>query len=154
VSHIVNDVERARDIVQETFLRLVGARRSWTGNHLVAWLYTVSRNMALDVRRKEARMKPLNESSHPAALTDATAPCAGLERKEEAGRVIDAFETLPSNQREAIHLKFNHGLRYRDIARIMGTSVSNARYLVHVGLGRIRELVSCPEPECREGGVA
>src|SRR3712207_7642349 len=47
------DLERARDVVQETFLRLIGQDPAKVAPHLTEWLYTVCRNLAIDVRRKE-----------------------------------------------------------------------------------------------------
>src|SRR5205809_826910 len=54
--HLVGDVEQARDVVQETFLKLCQQDRARLDGHLVEWLFTVCRNGALDVRRKEQRM--------------------------------------------------------------------------------------------------
>jgi len=53
--------EAARDIVQDTFLRLISENRSKLDGREAPWLFTVCRNRALDVRKKERRMKPLTE---------------------------------------------------------------------------------------------
>ena len=53
---IVHDVERARDVVQDTFIRLYQQDRDQVGRGLKAWLYTVCRNRALDILRKEKRL--------------------------------------------------------------------------------------------------
>ena len=47
---IVGDDERARDVVQETFLKLCHEDRHALDGYLVEWLYTVCRNKALDVQ--------------------------------------------------------------------------------------------------------
>src|SRR5215218_9775445 len=59
--HITGDAERARDVVQETFLRLCDRDRHDVSPHLAEWLYTVCRNLAIDVRRKERRVRLLGE---------------------------------------------------------------------------------------------
>ena len=48
------------------------------------------------------------------------------------------LETLPTNQREVIRLKFQNGFSYQEISRISGHSVSNVGYLIHTGLKTIR----------------
>ncbi len=60
------DTESARDIVQDTFVRLCQADRETLEGHLTEWLYTVCRNRTLDVLRKGRRMSTLTdiESSH------------------------------------------------------------------------------------------
>ena len=46
------DLERARDLVQEVFLRLCDQEQDAVESHLAEWLYTVCRNLAIDARRK------------------------------------------------------------------------------------------------------
>ncbi len=48
-ARITGNAEAARDVVQETFLRLCSAKREKVEDHLAAWLYTVARNHALNV---------------------------------------------------------------------------------------------------------
>ena len=59
---ITGDLDRARDAVQDTFLQLCSNNRAPLNGHLEQWLYTVCRNRALDVRRKEGRMHPITEN--------------------------------------------------------------------------------------------
>src|SRR5688572_9396933 len=58
---LVGDIQRAQDVVQDTFLKLVREDRAELNGRLAEWLYTVCRNRALDVRRKESRMVALAE---------------------------------------------------------------------------------------------
>src|SRR5438876_12320160 len=58
---ITGDPEQARDVVQDTFVRLCDEKPGTVNAHLSQWLFTVCRNRALDVQRKESRMKPLSE---------------------------------------------------------------------------------------------
>ena len=109
-SHITGDVERARDIVQETFLRLCKAELSEVQDHLAPWLYTVCRNLALDTRKKEARMKHMSDVQMELAVSNGPPPSAALEGREDAGMVLAAICSLPANQQEAIRLKFHQGL--------------------------------------------
>src|SRR4051794_36083133 len=46
------DLDRARDVVQDAFLRLLAQDAQRVTPHLTEWLYTVCRNLAIDVRRK------------------------------------------------------------------------------------------------------
>ena len=57
----VKDIERARDIVQDTFIRLCQQDVSKVRDGLKTWLYTVCRNRALDILRKESRMTAMDE---------------------------------------------------------------------------------------------
>ena len=56
---LLGDSERARDVVQDTFLKLCQQERASLSDRLAEWLYTVCRNRALDVMRKERGIPPL-----------------------------------------------------------------------------------------------
>src|SRR5262245_30690962 len=60
-TRLTGDPERARDVVQDTFLRLMAQSPAEIDGHLAEWLFTVCRHRAFDVHRKEARMKNFDE---------------------------------------------------------------------------------------------
>lgn len=131
------DVHRARDVVQDVFLKLWQADRPALEDHLAQWLFTVCRNRAMDVHRKEGRMSALHDhqmnETPPAAEARST-----LETQEGAGRLIGMLDALPPRQQEAIRLKFQNDLSYREISAVMQTTVSNVGVLIHTGLKSIR----------------
>jgi RNA polymerase sigma-70 factor (ECF subfamily) len=61
-ARITGDTDSARDVVQDTFLRLCHHDLEEIGDHLPAWLFRVCRNRALDVGRKEAPLIPLEDT--------------------------------------------------------------------------------------------
>lgn len=138
------DLDAARDVVQETFLRLVRAQRGDVEGQFRTWLYTVCRNRALDLRRKDGRMDSLDET-RAATLADAgPGPEQGLERRDELRAVLAALEALPDKQREVLRLKFQHGLSYAEIGRVTQQKTGTVGWLIHEG---IRALRSRLEPD-------
>lgn len=135
---IVGDDDRARDVVQETFLRLCREDRHELDGHLVEWLYTVCRNRALDVRRKEQRMTTLTEETFTLQASPELPPALQVERRDSAGRILEMLDRLPANQQETIRLKFQNGLSYREIAEVTGLSISHVGVLIHTGLKTLR----------------
>ena len=93
-SWILGDVECAREIVQETFLRLCKEDQASVSGHLAPWLFTVCRNLAFDARKKESRMTPLGD-------VEISVP-AGLDEKQTVSEILEIIETLPRNQREVL----------------------------------------------------
>jgi RNA polymerase sigma-70 factor (ECF subfamily) len=140
---IVGDAEQARDVVQDTFLKLWRQDRAELDGHLVEWLYTVCRNKAVDVRRKEQRMYTLAEESWAVREGADPSPGAIAECRDSAAQVLDLVDGLPVNQQEVIRLKFQGGLSYREISRVTGLTVSHVGVLLHTGLKTIR-LKLCP----------
>ncbi len=138
------DVHRARDVVQDTFLKLWQAERSSVEPHLAQWLFKVSRNRALDVIRKESRMVTLNGQPPPSTEESGTAttdqrPDRILSESEDKRSAIGLLDELPEKQQEAIRLKLQAQLSYKEIANVLETSVSNVGMLIHTGLKTIRE---------------
>lgn len=135
-ARLLGDDELARDVVQETFLRMWQADRPAIEGHLAAWLYTVCRNRALDVKKKDRRMQPVSD---PRPTTGASqTPFEVVARKEASGHALRALAHLPERQQELVRLKFQGGLSYREIAEITGLSVSNVGYLLHIAIKAVR----------------
>lgn len=137
-ARLLGDAESARDVVQETFLRLCVQTREHVDGRLAEWLFTVCRNRSLDVLRKESRMTQLSDEQVQIRTSPDPGPSEVIEARESAAQVLDLLEALPKNQREVIRLKFQNGFSYQEIARISGHSVGNVGYLIHVGLKTIR----------------
>ena len=143
-------------MVQETFIKLAqGGMREMTNDecgmtnsqngtaprtpHLEAWLFTVTRNRALDHQRKHRRIIPMplpddRPSGDPG-------PAATLERREAATSLFRLLDALSPNQREVIRLKFQNDLSYREIADVTQLSVTNVGFLLHTGLKKLRALL-------------
>jgi len=152
---LAGDVERARDVVQDTFLRLWEADRGAIEGHLARWLYTVCRRRAIDVQRKDGRMVTSGERMHAldgrangGATPRAASPSAGATPDEvvaaaettgDGGGLLTAVRTLPPRQQEAVRLRFQGGLSYADMASVMDTSVSNVGVLLHTAMRSLRD---------------
>jgi RNA polymerase sigma factor (sigma-70 family) len=143
-AHITGDIERAREVVQDTFLKLCRQKPDQIRDHLAQWLYTVCRNQALDVIRKEKRMTGINDVQ--LNLQPHTGPeiSSTLEKTEQFSEVMKILNTLPANQQEVIRLKFQGDLSYLEISRITSLSVGNVGFLIHTGLKTIREKATQP----------
>ena len=105
------DYDRAQDIVQDAFLRLCQQREAAERDHVVEWLYKVSRNRAFDVMRKERRMRAFAEGEVEQVRTSEARPGKALEAAETRAAVIELIDQLPANQQEVVRLKFWSGLR-------------------------------------------
>jgi len=145
-ARIVGNAERARDVVQETFLRLCEQDPADVEDHLAEWLYSVCRNYAIDVRRRAGRLGALSDAVadvQPARTLD---PADVAEHNDAAAAAVRELERLSANQQEVIRLKFQHGLSYKEIAAVTELSVTNVGFLIHTGLKKVRERLTASEP--------
>ncbi|MDA7540245.1 sigma-70 family RNA polymerase sigma factor, partial [Akkermansiaceae bacterium] len=134
----LHDVERARDVVQETFIRLYQQDIEKVKGGLKAWLFTVCRNRALDVIRKERRITGLEEEQIARLPSERRTPSERADLEERIGQVHEALNRLSENQREIILLKFEQGLSYEEMSQVTGLSSGNIGFLLHTGLKRLR----------------
>jgi RNA polymerase sigma factor (sigma-70 family) len=140
------DVERARDVVQDTFVRLMAQPRSAVEGHLAEWLFTVCRNRVLDVLRKEGRMSRFAEGQVERLTAVEPLPGRTMERAELHDAVLRLVGTLPRNQQEVVRLKFQNGFSYQEISRITSLSVTNVGFILHTAIKALRAAMAA-QPE-------
>lgn len=144
-ARITGDLDSARDVVQETFLRLCAQDRAKVDGHLAQWLYAVCRSRAVDVRRKDKRMQALDEPEVDTRVKANADPAVVVESHDGVRHVLHALSTLPDNQQEVVRLRFQSGLSYKEIAKVTKLSVSNVGYLLHTAIKSIRERLTAPQ---------
>ena len=138
-AHITGSQEQARDVVQDTFERLCCVDREQVELQLAAWLFRVCRNRALDVSKKEGRMRPMSDEQREARPHAASSPASMAEARQELQRAMVALASLPDSQQEVVRLKIQAGLSYREISEVTGHTVSNVGVLLHTALTTIRQ---------------
>ena len=136
---ITGDREQARDVVQETFIKFQRNGAVRRQDEPATWLFTVCRNAALNVCRKERRMMHLDEQLIEARESEQPMPFNQLEQKEATGFLLRIVGTLPVRQQEVIQLKFQNDLTYQQIAEIMQTTANNVGVLLHTALKTLRQ---------------
>jgi len=138
-ARITGDRERARDVVQETFVKFQRNGAMNRADEPTTWLFTVCRTAALNVCRKERRMMYLDEKTIELRETEEPLPFDRLEQKEAAGFLLRIVTTLPVRQQEVIQLKFQSDLSYQQLAKIMKTTANNVGVLLHTALKTLRQ---------------
>src|SRR4051812_2037289 len=138
-TRIIGDRERARDVVQETFIKFQRNGAHSSESELSTWLFTVCRNGALNVCRKEKRMLFLDDATIERQPSERPLPGEELEQKEAAGFLVRIVATLPPRQQEVLQLKFQNDLSYQQIAEITQTSANTVGVLIHTALKTLRQ---------------
>ncbi len=136
------DPSGAEDVLQETFLRIYRDRAAFRPTAaFTPWALTIARNLCVDIlrsarRRSEVAADPLPETGDPRPL-----PLQQLERQEQETLLRCAVAALPTEDREVLVLSRYHGLKYRDIAAIVGASEDAVKMRAHRALARLRTLL-------------
>ncbi|MFL6504030.1 MAG: RNA polymerase sigma factor [Candidatus Udaeobacter sp.] len=136
---VTGNREQARDVVQETFVKFQRNGALRREDEPATWLFTVCRNAALNLCRKERRMMYVDEGLIEACESEQPMPFDQLEKKEATGFLLRIVSTLPLRQQEVIQLKFQNDLSYQQIAEIMETTANNVGVLLHTALKTLRQ---------------
>jgi RNA polymerase sigma-70 factor (ECF subfamily) len=137
----VDDVPTADDLTAEVFVRLVERidRFTYRGRPLLAWLYTIARNLVADHHRHTGRVLPLSLDEQWAG--DAADPEKAAEYRLTQHRLVAALACLTEDQRHVILLKFVEGMDNDTVAQTLGKSVGAIKALQHRALVALRRIL-------------
>jgi len=119
-------VEDAEEIVQEVFLALFQHLRAGKPrSNLRGWVFRVAHNLGLKRRGTAARAGLTNAAAgdESSAITDPTPnPEDQMANAQRQARLLAVLNALPEQDRACLHLRAE-GLRYREIAEVVGISL-------------------------------
>lgn len=145
VEHLLHNREKAEDIVQETFLKLlVQLRDRAIPDHVAAWLYRVAANLCRDYWKSAGyrREKPVLDQAQE--QSDRHSQVIEIcERRETRMEIIMLLNELPESQRKIVILRFYRELKLQEIANItecpLGTVKSRLFHALRLLKSRIEE---------------
>ncbi len=138
------DPATAQDLFQETFLRVFRDRTRYEPRATFStWLFTIARNLSLDSLK---RVGPALSSSRLEAVERVIPdPSPGaleaLQRQETDAALRWALTSLPEEERAILLLSRFEGLRYAQIAEILGTSEGAVKVRAHRAFQALRRVV-------------
>lgn len=139
---LTGDEEDARDVVQETYLRVHKGLDRFRGDaQFTTWLHRVTANCASTLlgRRLRHRHDPLPEDS---AIIDEHPQRDPVQRADVGdlrSHLTDALRTLPPKLRAVVVLRDIYDLPHEAIAAELGISESAAKVRLHRARKRLRE---------------
>lgn len=134
---LLRDRAAAEDVTAAAFERAYRKRSRFDASRgsARAWLFGIARNAALDELRRRGRQAALDTDPVDTASLAATDDGPGELRL----LLEQALAKLGPRERELIALKFFAGLSNAEIARVIGTSASNAGTRLHRTMDKLRE---------------
>ena len=132
------DKEDAEDVSQEVFIEVYESINSFRGeSKLSTWIYRIAISKSLDELKKRSRKKRISSIGKLLHLDDfahwitgGEKPDQKLQEKERMSSILNALNTLPSNQRIAFTLSKIEGYTNSEIAEIMGITLMAVESLI------------------------
>ena len=142
LAQIVGDLEIARELTQETFLRVWGAIDRFDDTYRFStWIFRIAHNLGVDhLRRRRVPTSSLHVEDREGRESQREPPDLGrdplghLENRELAGVLRRSIEALRPEYKELVLLRHFAGLSYREIAEMKGMplgTVKNKLFRAH-----------------------
>jgi RNA polymerase sigma-70 factor (ECF subfamily) len=120
----LGDPAEAEDVCQEVFEAVYSCLERFEGkSDLVVWIYGITRNILNNRLRRRGGVRLISlEDIPPEAAPLDLGPEPLAQAREALGRVRDAIEKLPVEQRKILELRHGKRLNIRKIAQLTGRS--------------------------------
>jgi RNA polymerase sigma-70 factor, ECF subfamily len=133
----------AEDILTETFVRVLDARRPFDrrrGTSEKTWLYTIALNLLRDrARRRAAEGRALDQVGRMSSAPDSDPALGAVEERDSLNR---AMENLSGAERGAVALRFGAGLTVPEIAAVTDERVTTVEGRLYRALRKLRDELS------------
>lgn len=140
LTRFLGRVPGREDLVQEVFLRVIRARRSYQpAARFSTWLYRIVFNLSInESQRRSGRThqtleegSDADENAHEWADEAAAPPSQALEQGDVVQAVRAAIAALPDNQRMALILAKYEELPYAEVAAVLGSTEKAIKSMIH-----------------------
>ena len=147
---MLGNVEDVESIGQEVFLRAFRFAPTYRyPEKLSTWLFTITRNLAINNARRRKRSPVRNVTELNLEGVDvtgdpyqvATQATDNVEKQEEIARILTALEDLPTDQKEVIVLGVFQDLSYAQMEEITGTKAVTLRSRMFHGLRKLAKMI-------------
>ncbi len=144
-----NDTAAAEDIVQDVFVSFVRqAQQFRLIGSLKSYLATCIANRARNVNRAQRVRKVVRLDAAGNVAAESWRPDQWIVCSEELRQMAGALALLPAEQREAITLHLQGGMKFREIAEFQHVPLKTALSRYRSGLLKLRALLNSEVPEC------
>jgi RNA polymerase sigma-70 factor (ECF subfamily) len=144
-----NDAAMAEDVVHDVFVSFIrDAGQFRLSGSLKSYLATCVANRARNVNRARRVRKAAPLSEAMGVRSGRRGPDQWIECSEELKQVASALALLPYEQREAITLHLQGGLKFREIAEFQHVPLKTALSRYRGGLLKLRSLLNGEVTEC------
>ena len=149
----LGDGSLAEDVFQNTFLQLyIKSSQYEAGRPVRPWLYTIATHQAIDALRRNGRHQAVRQEQERAEPGDGEVhsllemlesrgpgPLELASEQERRERVRAGVDRLPDFLRQVLVLAYYQGLKYREVADVLGIPVGTVKSRLHAALVRLQE---------------
>lgn len=133
----------AEDALQQAWLQAWRSASAYDARRgtVVAWLLTLARSRALDLRRSRTSRRRAEDATENEPRPSPPDPSASHEHRRLHERVTQALAALQPQQRQVLEIAYFEGMSQSEIAARLGAPLGTVKSWTRQGLMRLRELL-------------
>ena len=139
---LLNDAGAAEDVVHDVFVSFAESAEDFRlAGSLKSYLTTCVMNRARDRIRANQR-QPMRLDGSESISSNLNGPDHAIVCSEKAQRLQRAIAQLPDEQRQVVVLRLKGEMKFREIAKLEGTSVNTIQGRYRYGLNKLRSMLN------------
>ncbi len=152
--HFVHDTNVAEEITQDVFVTIWTKARDYNPEKagVSTWMLRITRNRSIDELRRHKSRRDIPVGSTMEVVQNTNSANSEEEDPENLAlrewdrvRIVQAVDSLPEQQREALRLAYFQDLTHREIAEELNEPLGTVKSRIRMGLQKLRKMLEAGE---------
>jgi RNA polymerase sigma-70 factor, ECF subfamily len=152
--HFVRDPNVAEEITQDIFVTIWTKARDYNPERagVSTWMLRITRNRSIDELRRHKSRRDIPVGTTMDVVQNVNTSNGEAEDPENLAvrewdrvRIVEAVDSLPEQQRQALRLAYFHDLTHREIAEELNEPLGTVKSRIRMGLQKLRKMLEAGE---------
>jgi RNA polymerase sigma factor (sigma-70 family) len=130
----VKDVAVCEDLTQNVFLKVIKYKHSYKGGKFVSWIFKIARNLFYDHYQEQKKTQPFENIDDVSSELNEES----IEKEEEISHLMKVLNNLSDTDKELIIMNRIEGIKYEQIAEIIGSNTIAVKTKIHRIIKKLR----------------
>lgn len=130
----VKDVAVCEDLTQNVFLKVIKYKHSYKGGKFVSWIFKIARNLFYDHYQEQKKTQPFENIDDVSSELNEES----IEKEEEISHLMKVLNNLSDTDKELIIMNRIEGIKYEQIAEIIGSNTIAVKTKIHRIVKKLR----------------
>lgn len=131
---MVKDVAICEDLTQNVFIKVIRYKHSYKGGKFVSWIFKIARNLFYDHYQAQKKIQSFEDIDDVSGELDEEI----IEREEEVSHLMKVLNQLNTKDKELIIMNRIEGVKYEEIAEIVGSNRIAVKTKIHRIIKKLR----------------
>ena len=131
---MAKDVAVCEDLTQNVFLKVIKYKHSYKGGKFASWIFKIARNLFYDHYQEQKKTQAFEDIDDVTGELDEET----IEKEEEVSHLMKVLNSLNEKDKELIVMNRIDGIKYEQIAEIVGSNTIAVKTKIHRIVKKLR----------------